>query len=174
MEEIKKGQLQLTQLLKSVVAGLRIPGQETGEVPPPPGNGAFPRGMAQTFNRQARQQSAQVVQPSWASITESAAGNGWTTVTNYKKRGTEGAKCFLCAGEHQGSKHECTAESCTRDQDHASTTWRSVRIVKTTLGNMRRCPKGKSSRQARQQKVTEMRSSPPVMEIATEQDDPPI
>jgi hypothetical protein len=86
MEEIKKGQLQLTQLMNAVMAVLRTPRQETKGTPPPPGNIAFPRGTEQTTNRQARPQSAQATQLSWANITESGAGSGWTTVTNGKKK----------------------------------------------------------------------------------------
>jgi hypothetical protein len=86
MEEIKKGQLQLTQLMNAVMAVLRTPRQETKGIPPPPGNIAFPRGTEQTSNRRARPRSAQETQLSWANITESGAGSGWTTVTNRKKK----------------------------------------------------------------------------------------
>lgn len=86
MEEIKKGQLQLTQLMNTVMAVLRTTRQETKGIPTPPENSAFLRGTAQTPNRQTRPHSAQVMQPSWANITESGAGTGWTTVINSKKQ----------------------------------------------------------------------------------------
>ncbi|KAI7712086.1 hypothetical protein KC353_g8529 [Hortaea werneckii] len=86
VEEIRKGQTQLTQLMNTVMTVLRAPRQETGASPPLSGNSAFPRGTAETSNKKARPLSAQVTQPSWANITESGAGTGWTTVTNGKKK----------------------------------------------------------------------------------------
>jgi hypothetical protein len=86
MEDIKKGQLQITNLMNPVMVALRASGQETGKSPPPLENSVFPGGIVQASNRQARQQPAQEIQPSWANITESGAGSGWTTITNSKKR----------------------------------------------------------------------------------------
>lgn len=86
VEEIKKGQTQLTQLMNTVLTVLQAPRQETGASPPLSGNNAFPRGTAETSNRKAHPLSAQVTQPSWANITESGAGTGWTTVTTGKKK----------------------------------------------------------------------------------------
>lgn len=86
VEEIRKGQTQLTQLMNTVMAVLRALRQEKGASPPLLGNNALPRGTAETSNRKANPLSAQVMQPSWANITESGAGTRWTTVTNGKKK----------------------------------------------------------------------------------------
>ena len=86
MEEIKNGQLQITQLMNTVMEALQAPRQETGGTSPPPGDSVFPRGIVQTPNRRAKQQAAQGAQLSWANVMESGAGSGWTTITNGKKK----------------------------------------------------------------------------------------
>jgi hypothetical protein len=73
-------------LMNAVMAELRAPRQDTKGIPPLPGNSALARGLAPTPNGQVRPQSMHVTQPSWADITESGAGSGWTTVTNGKKK----------------------------------------------------------------------------------------
>lgn len=86
MEEIKKGQNQVTQLMNMVMAALDAPRQETGGIPPPPGSNASPKSTVQTFTGQARPLSAQVAQPSWAKVARGGAESGWTTVTNGRKK----------------------------------------------------------------------------------------
>lgn len=86
MEEIKKEQVQLTQLMSKVMTMLQTLQLKLGGMRAPPGDSALPKVPAQTSNRPARPPSAPVTQPSWANITESGAGRGWTTVTNGKKK----------------------------------------------------------------------------------------
>lgn len=84
---------------------------------------------------------------------------------------TEGPKCFVCAGEHEGRKHECIAESCSKRsgpcEHHAA---KCANCGGPHPATSPRCPERRSSRQTRQQKVTEVRSSPPAIEAAPEQE----
>jgi hypothetical protein len=43
---------------------------------------------------------------------------------------TEEAKCFVCAGNHEGREHECTVESCSKRSNHANIMRRSARTAK--------------------------------------------
>jgi hypothetical protein len=86
MEEIKKGQMQVTQLMNRAMAALQTPRQEIGGISPPPENNAFPKSTAQASDRQACPPSAQVTRPSKADATGAEAESGWTTVANGKKK----------------------------------------------------------------------------------------
>jgi hypothetical protein len=85
---------------------------------------------------------------------------------------TQDPKCFVCAGDHEGSKHDCAAETCVKRLGSCDHHARKCANCKGShLATSPRCPEKKSRRQARQQKENEMRSSPPAMESAAEQDD---
>lgn len=85
---------------------------------------------------------------------------------------TEDPKCFVCAGDHEGSKHECTAEGCSKRS--APCEHRAAKCANCKgphLATSPRCPERRASRQSRQQKETDMRSSPPAMESVAEDED---
>jgi hypothetical protein len=85
---------------------------------------------------------------------------------------TEDPKCFVCAGNHEGSKYECTAECCGKGAglcEHQAA--KCANCEGPHPATSRRCPERRSNRQIRQQKVAEMRSSPPATEPAAEWDD---
>jgi hypothetical protein len=85
---------------------------------------------------------------------------------------TEDPKCFLCAENHEGSKHECTAEGRSKRsgscEHHVA---KCVNCEGPHPATSSRCSERRSSRQTCQQKVAEMRSSPPTMESAAGQND---
>jgi hypothetical protein len=86
----------------------------------------------------------------------------------------EEAKFFVCAGKHEGSEYECTAESCGKrcePREHYAAKCANCRgpHQATSKG----CLKRRSIRQNRAREQTEIRSSPPGMETDMEQDDPP-
>jgi hypothetical protein len=85
---------------------------------------------------------------------------------------TEKPKCFVCAGDHEGSKHECKAESCSKRsgpcEHHVA---KCANCKGPHPATSPRCPERRSSRQSRQQKEAEMRSSPPAMGSAAEGED---
>jgi hypothetical protein len=82
---------------------------------------------------------------------------------------TEEPKCFVCAGDHEGSKHECKVESCSKRsgpcEHHVA---KCANCKGPHPATSPRCPERRSSRQSRRQKEAEMRSSPPAMEKAAE------
>ena len=85
---------------------------------------------------------------------------------------TEDPKCFVCAGDHEGSKHECKAEGCSKRtgpcEHHMA---KCANCKGPHPATSPRCPERRSSRQTRQQKDVGMRSSPPAMESVAEKDD---
>lgn len=85
---------------------------------------------------------------------------------------TEDPKCFICAGEHEGSKHECTAEGCKKRsgpcEHHVA---KCANCEGPHPATSPRCPERRSSGKTRQQKEAGLRSSPPVMEPAAGLDD---
>jgi hypothetical protein len=85
---------------------------------------------------------------------------------------TEEARCFVCAGEHTGSEHHCSAEGCGRRSEpcehHMA---KCANCDGPHMATSRKCPERKSHRQTRAPKPTEIRSSPPVMETEQEQDE---
>lgn len=85
---------------------------------------------------------------------------------------TEEPKCFVCAGDHEGSKHECTAEGCSKRSapcEHQVAKCANCKGPHTATSP--RCPEKRPNRQSRQQKEAEMRSSPPAMKSAAEVED---
>ena len=84
----------------------------------------------------------------------------------------EDPKCFICAGDHEGSKHGCTAEGCSQTsgpcEHHVA---KCANCKGPHPATSPRCPERRPNRQTRQQKRAEMRSSPPTMESAAEEDD---
>jgi hypothetical protein len=84
------------------------------------------------------------------------------------------AKCFVCAGKHEGSKHECTVESCgKRSEPCEHYAARCANCQGPQQARSKRCPERRTSRQTRVGEPTEIRSSPPRMEMEMEQDDLP-
>jgi len=85
---------------------------------------------------------------------------------------TEDPKCFVCAGDHEGSKHECKAEDCSKRsgpcKHHVA---KCANCKGPHPATSPRCPEKRSNRQIRQHKDAGMRSSPPAMESAAEQED---
>lgn len=85
---------------------------------------------------------------------------------------TKDPQCFVFAGDHEGSKHEWTAEGCSKRsgpcEHHPA---KCANCKEPHPATSPRCPEKRSSRQTRQQMEAEMRSSPPAMEPAAEKDD---
>lgn len=90
---------------------------------------------------------------------------------------TEDPKCFVCAGDHEGSKHEYTAEGCTAEGCRKISATCEHQVAKCVNckgphpATSPRCPERRSSKKSRQQKDVEMRSSPPAMEMVAEDED---
>jgi hypothetical protein len=86
----------------------------------------------------------------------------------------EEAKCFVCAGKHEGSKHECTIESCSkRSEPCEHYAARCANCQGPHQATSKKCPERRASRQKHVRQRTEIRSSPPMMETEMEQDDLP-
>ena len=86
----------------------------------------------------------------------------------------EEAKCFICAGKHEGSKHECTIESCSkRSEPCEHYAARCANCQGPHQATSKKCPERRASRQKRARQRTEIRSSPPMIETEIEQDDLP-
>lgn len=84
------------------------------------------------------------------------------------------ARCFVCAGKHEGSEHECTVESCgkrTEPCEHYAA--KCADCQRAHQATSKRCPERRASRQTRARERTEIRSSPPTMETEIEEDDLP-
>ena len=85
---------------------------------------------------------------------------------------TEEPKCFVCAGDHEGSKHECKVESCSKRsgpcEHHVA---KCANCKGPHPATSPRCPERRSSKKSRQQKDAEIRSSPPAMETLAEDED---
>lgn len=77
---------------------------------------------------------------------------------------TEQAKCFVCAAEHEGSEHQCTAQDCGKKSEpcehHPA---KCANCGGQHVAASRKCPErwSKSARQAKE--TTELRSSPPIL-----------
>lgn len=82
---------------------------------------------------------------------------------------TEPAQCFVCAGEHEGSKHRCAAAGCAKKSgscDHKAA--KCANCGGSHMAISRRCPERmqrveKQQQTQKQKPSTEMRSSPPAM-----------
>jgi hypothetical protein len=86
----------------------------------------------------------------------------------------EEAKCFVCAGNHDGREHECTIESCSKRSEHCEHyAARCANCQGPHQATSKKCPDRRASRQTRARERTEIRSSPPMMETEMEQDDLP-
>lgn len=87
---------------------------------------------------------------------------------------TGDAKCFVCAGKHEGAKHQCTAEGCGKRAEpcehHAI---RCANCAGPHMATSRRCPEKRPVFQKKAQTPTEMRSSPPRMGTEPDSDDLP-
>ena len=85
---------------------------------------------------------------------------------------TEDPKCFVCAGDHEGSKHECKVEGCSKRSGPCEHHVARCAICKGPHpATSPRCPERRSSRQTIKQKDAGMRSSPPAMESAAAEED---
>lgn len=86
----------------------------------------------------------------------------------------EKAKCFVCADEHEGAKHKCNAEGCSKKTEpcehHAA---KCANCEGPHMATSRRCPEKRSNRQTDVRKPTDMRSSPPTMDTELDEDDLP-
>lgn len=84
---------------------------------------------------------------------------------------TEEAKCFVCAGDHEGSKHLCAVQGCDKKSEPCA-----HQVAKCTNckgqhpATSRRCPERFSGRQTHTKQPTEMGSSPPTMRMQSAQD----
>jgi len=86
----------------------------------------------------------------------------------------EEAKCFICAGKHEGSKHECSVESCSKRAgpcEHYAA--KCANCQGPHQATSKRCPERRTSRRTRMPEQNEISSSPPRMDMETEQDDSP-
>jgi hypothetical protein len=87
----------------------------------------------------------------------------------------EEAKCFVCAGKHEGSKHECSVESCRkRSEPCEHFAAKCANCQGPHQATSKRCPGRRTSRRTRVLELNEMRSSPPRMEEEIEQDGLPV
>jgi hypothetical protein len=87
---------------------------------------------------------------------------------------TETAKCYICAGEHEGAKHQCTTEGCGKKAepcDHHVA--KCANCGGAHVATSRRCPEKFSSRQKRANDLQGMRSSPPLMDTVSSKEDFP-
>jgi hypothetical protein len=87
----------------------------------------------------------------------------------------EEAKCFVCAGDHEGMKYQCAVEGCGKKSEpcehHVA---KCVNCKGPHPATSRRCPERWSSKQAHANMSTGMRSSPPETRTQSEQDGPLI
>jgi hypothetical protein len=87
----------------------------------------------------------------------------------------EEAKCFVCAGDHEGMKYQCAVEGCGKKSEpcehHVA---KCVNCKGPHPATSRRCPERWSSKQAHANMPTGMRSSPPETRTQSEQDGPLI
>lgn len=78
---------------------------------------------------------------------------------------TETAKCYICAGEHEGAKHQCVAEGCGKKAEPCEHhTAKCANCGGTHVAASRKCPEKFSIRQRRTNDLQNMRSSPPLMD----------
>jgi hypothetical protein len=87
----------------------------------------------------------------------------------------EEAKCFVCAGKHEGSKHECSVESCRkRSEPCEHFAAKCANCQGPHQATSKRCPERRASQRTRVPEQNEMRSSPPRMEKEMEQEGLPV
>jgi len=85
------------------------------------------------------------------------------------------AKCFVCAGEHEGTKHQCAMEGCgKKSEPYEHHVAKCVNCKGPHPATSRKCPERWSSKQAHADMPTGMRSSPPETRTQSEQDGPLI
>jgi hypothetical protein len=86
----------------------------------------------------------------------------------------EEAKCFVCAEGHEGAKHKCNAEGCSKKREpcehHEA---KCANCGGPHMATSRRCPEKRSTRQTRVRQPKDIRSSPPTMSTELDQDDLP-
>ena len=86
----------------------------------------------------------------------------------------EEAKCFICAGKHEGSKHECSVESCRkRSEPCEHFAAKCANCQRPHQATSKRCPERRISRRTRRAEQNEISSSPPRTDMETEHDDLP-
>lgn len=83
------------------------------------------------------------------------------------------AKCYICAGEHEGAKHLCVAEGCGQKEEpcehHAA---KCANCGGAHMATSRKCPERFESRQRRTNNLHDIRSSPPLMDTGSSKDQP--
>lgn len=84
------------------------------------------------------------------------------------------AKCFVCAGEHEGSKHQCAVDGCGKKAEPCGHhTAKCANCKGSHMATSPRCPEKWSKPQNRNDRGPETRSSPPTMEMDDIQEDLP-
>ncbi|KAI7695416.1 hypothetical protein KC353_g17883 [Hortaea werneckii] len=77
----------------------------------------------------------------------------------------EVAKCYICAGDHEGSEHQCAAKGCGKKSEpcehHMA---KCANCGGAHVATSRKCHERFSSRQIRARNTHQMRSSPPLMD----------
>jgi hypothetical protein len=84
---------------------------------------------------------------------------------------TEMGKCYICAGEHEGAKHQCVAEGCGKKVEPCEhQVAKCANCRGTHVATSRKCPERFSIRQRRTNDLQNMRSSPPMMDTESNKD----
>jgi hypothetical protein len=87
---------------------------------------------------------------------------------------TEMAKCYICAGDHEGAKHQCAVEGCSKkaepSEHHVA---ECANCGGAHVAASRKCPERFSSRQKRADDLQKMHSSPPLMDTESNKENCP-
>jgi hypothetical protein len=81
------------------------------------------------------------------------------------------ARCYICAGEHEGAKRQCVAEDCgkkTEPCEHHAAKFANCRG--THVATSRKYPERFSIRRRRANDLQNMRSSPPMTDNESSKD----
>jgi len=83
------------------------------------------------------------------------------------------AKCYICAGDHEGTKHICEAEGCGKKEETCEHhTAKCANCGGAHMATSRKCPERFESRQRRTNNLKTMRSSPPLINTELSEDQP--
>jgi DNA-binding ferritin-like protein len=76
----------------------------------------------------------------------------------------EETNCYICAGEHEGAKHQCAVEGCNKKAEPCEHLMvKCANCRGPHVATSRKCSERVSSRQKRTNHLHNMRSSPPLM-----------
>jgi hypothetical protein len=84
---------------------------------------------------------------------------------------TKAPRCFVCAGGHEGSEHQCEVEGCNGKAEACK--HQEAKCVKCKgphLATSQKCPERRATKQTQPRRPTEISSSPPRTEIQLDQD----